>query len=193
MPDIRTQQFLYHLTDLNNLENIFAEGLKSRSLLRGFSDVADPEIIASRRALRLEEYVPFHFFARNPFDGRVHSDNPDKEFALITVHRSHAQANNWPVIPRHPLSGSAITLLDYETGMTTIDWETMNRRKYKDDNCRCVCMAECLSPATVPASDFYSILVADAEAETAVNTLKREYGLSMRIYNSPNMFPRAGA
>lgn len=66
MPDIRTQQFLYHLTDLNNLEDIFSGGLKSRSLLRGFSDVADPEIIASRCALRLEEYVPFHFLPEPP-------------------------------------------------------------------------------------------------------------------------------
>lgn len=64
MTDIRTQQFLYHLTDTNNLNDIFSGGLKSRSLLRGFSDIADPEIIASRRALRLEEYVPFHFFPK---------------------------------------------------------------------------------------------------------------------------------
>ncbi|EHM0051170.1 TPA: DarT ssDNA thymidine ADP-ribosyltransferase family protein [Klebsiella aerogenes] len=189
MTDIRTQQFLYHLTDINNLENIFTEGLKSRNLLRGFSDVADPDIISSRHALRLEEFVPFHFFARNPFDGRVHRDNPDKTFVLITIHRNYAQANRWSVIPRHPLSGSAITLLDYETGMATIDWETMNRRDYSDDNCKCICMAECLSPTTVPARDFNSILVSDEETETAVNTLKQAHGLSMYVNNRPYMFP----
>lgn len=191
MPDIRTQQFLYHLTDLNNLEDIFSGGLKSRSLLRGFSDVADPEIIASRCALRLEEYVPFHFFARNPFDGRVHRNNPDKTFVLITVHRSHAQTNSWPVIPRHPLSGAAITLLNYEAGMAAIDWETMNRRDYRDDNCKCICMAECLSPTTVSASDFNSIFVPDAETEETVNNLKRTFGLNMYVNNSPHMFPGA--
>ncbi|EKN3347591.1 DUF4433 domain-containing protein [Yersinia ruckeri] len=191
MPDIRTQQFLYHLTDLNNLEEIFSEGLKSRNHLRGFSDVADPEIIASRSALSLEEYVPFHFFAQNPFDGRVHRNNPDNIFVLITVRRSHAQTNSWSVIPRHPLSGAAITLLDYEVGMATIDWETMNRRDYRNDNCKCICMAECLSPTTVSASDFHSIFVPDAETEAAVNNLKRTYGLSMYVNNSPHMFPGA--
>lgn len=191
MSDIRTQQFLYHLTDLNNLEDIFSEGLKSRSLLRGFSDIADPEIIASRSALRLQEYVPFHFFARNPFDGRVHRNNPDKTFVLIAVRRSYAQTNSWSVIPRHPLSGSAITLLDYETGMATIDWETMNRREYGDDNCKCVCMAECLSPATVTANNFHSIYVPDAATETVVNALKQKYRLDMYVNINSRMFPGA--
>ncbi|EEW2303802.1 TPA: DarT ssDNA thymidine ADP-ribosyltransferase family protein [Escherichia coli] len=189
MVDIRTQQFLYHLTDVNNLGEIFSEGLKSRSLLRGFSDVADPEIIALRRALRLEEFVPFHFFAKNPFDGRVHLDNPDKKFALITVRRSHAQANNWRIIPRHPLSGTAITLLNYEAGMDSIDWVTMNLREYDNDECRRICMAECLSPETVPARDFFSIYVPDSVTENAVNTLKQRYGFNMYVNNSPNMFP----
>ncbi|MBT0719839.1 DUF4433 domain-containing protein [Rosenbergiella collisarenosi] len=191
MPDIRAQQFLYHLTDLSNLNDIFSEGLKPRSILRGFSDVADSGIIASRTTLRLEEYVPFHFFARNPFDYRVHRNNPDKTFVLITVHRSHAQANSWRVIPKHPLSGSAVALLDYDVGMAAIDWATMNRREYADDNCRCVCMAECLSPTTVLASVFNSVFVPDAQTEIIVNDLKKDYGLSLYVNNSPYMFPGA--
>lgn len=191
MADIRTQHFLYHLTDINNLNGIFSGGLKSRSLLHGFSDVADPKIIASRHDLKLEEYVPFHFFARNPFDGRVHLDNPDKKFVLIAVRRSHAQANNWRIIPRHPLSGVVTTLLDYEAGMNAIDWITMNLREYDNDECRRICMAECLSPETVPARDFFSIYVPDAATEDIVNTLKQRYGFTMHVNNNPHMFPGA--
>ncbi|AWH88732.1 DarT ssDNA thymidine ADP-ribosyltransferase family protein [Limnobaculum parvum] len=188
MADIRTQQFLYHLTDINNLRSIFAEGLKPRSLLHGFSDVADPEIISSRRTLKLDQYVPFHFFARNPFDGRVSINNKDKIFVLITVHRNYAQVNNWSIIPRHPLSGSHITLLNYDEGMAQIDWNTMNRRAYEDDECKCVCMAECLSPNTVSANHFHSIYVPDSTAERIVLALKQEYNLNMFINNNSHMF-----
>lgn len=191
MVDIREQKLIFHLTDINNLEAIFSDGLKPRSLLKGFSDVADPEIIASRSALQLEKLVPFHFFAGNPFDGRVHLDNRDKKFVLITIHRNHAKANNWKIIPKHPLAGADITLLDYDTGIENIDWDTMNRREYGDDNCKCVCMAECLSPATVTANNFHSIYVPDAATETVVNALKQKYRLDMYVNINSRMFPGA--
>ena len=40
-----------------------------------FSDVADCDILESRRVFDLDTMVPFHFFARNPFDGRVQEDH----------------------------------------------------------------------------------------------------------------------
>lgn len=189
MPDIRDQQFLYHITDLNNVEPIFSDGLKSRSLLRTFSDIADSEIIASRRTFRLEEYVPFHFFAGNPFDGRVHLDYPDKKFVLLTVRRSYAQEHNWQVITRHPLSGTAVKLLDYQAGMQAINWDVMNIRDYRNNECRCICMAECLSPDTVPASVFHCIYTPDKQTEKTINELKQKYNLRIFVNNSPNMFP----
>ena len=42
-----------------------------RAQLDNFLDVADHEILLSRAVHRLERYVPFHFFAGNPFDGRI--------------------------------------------------------------------------------------------------------------------------
>lgn len=192
MADIRAGKLIYHLTDINNMEAIFAEGLKPRSLLKQFSDVADADIIKSRRTLQLEQCVPFHFFAKNPFDGRVHRDNPDKKFVLITVLRSHAQTNNWHIIPRHPLSGANITLLDYENGINTIDWKTMNLRQYDNDECKRICMAECLSPRTVPvpAGDFSSIYVPDEATMHTVNALKKKHGFTMYINKKPTMFPK---
>lgn len=191
MADIGKQKMIFHLTDINNLEAIFSDGLKPRSQLKTFSDVADHEIIKSRRSLKLEDYVPFHFFAKNPFDGRVHRDHPDKKFVLITVLRIHAQSKNWQIITRHPLSGADITLHDYEDGMNTIDWAKMNLRQYDNDECKRICMAECLSPFTVPAEDFYSIYVPDAVSMHTVNTLKEKYELTMYVNHSPNMFPGA--
>ena len=102
MTSIKDQQFIYHLTDIDNLPSILSNGLRPRSHLTNFSDVADDEIIRSRKKGNLENYVPFHFFARGPFDGSVQLAHPQKTFVLIAVRRSLAEANKWSIIPKHP-------------------------------------------------------------------------------------------
>lgn len=64
---IRNQQFVYHLTSIENVPSILRNGLLPRSHLEGrFADVADPQIIEGRREMALEQFVPFHWFAKNP-------------------------------------------------------------------------------------------------------------------------------
>ncbi|MGC3981094.1 MAG: DarT ssDNA thymidine ADP-ribosyltransferase family protein [Steroidobacteraceae bacterium] len=157
MPNIQDQKLLYHLTKLDNIPSILDRGLMPRAQINDFKDVADPEIITNRRQLGLDAFVPFHWFARNPFDGRVQEDHPDAYFILITVRRALAQRENWLAVSSHPLANSTPQLLTYEKGFAEIDWETMNRRDYHDTTCKNVCMAECLSPRVVPASDFFQI------------------------------------
>lgn len=188
MADIQTQKLLYHLTDIENLPNILAQGLLPRSQLANFSDVADGEIIASRRRLSLEDYVPFHFYPGSPFDGRVQLNNRQKEFVLITVRRDVAQANGWKIIPTHPLAAADLQLLDYADGFNAIDWVQMNRRDYHDAVSRNACMAECLSPQTVPATKFFSIFVANQRSEELVNRLRTTYNLSFYVDINQNMF-----
>jgi hypothetical protein len=76
MPDIREQKLLYHLTSIENLSSIFHNGLRPRAQLDTFADVADAQILSKRKTLGLERYVPFHWFAANPFDGSVHAVGP---------------------------------------------------------------------------------------------------------------------
>lgn len=166
--DIRQKKLIYHLTSLENLPSILANGLLPRAQLNGFVDVADHEILEDRKRLELENCVPFHLFARNPFDGRVQRDHPDKQFALLAVRREVARSRGWKIIPRHPLAGDDIQLLDYDEGMAAIDWEAMNRRDYADHESKCVCMAECVSPGPVPPTLFQSITVKDGKAEAVV-------------------------
>ncbi|MBH3409728.1 MULTISPECIES: DarT ssDNA thymidine ADP-ribosyltransferase family protein [Pseudomonas] len=170
MPEeIQSGKLLYHLTSLENIPSIFEHGLLPRSQLTGFHDVADREIIKGRGTHGLENYVPFHWFARNPFDGRVQRDHFHKQFVLITVRRSLAERANWKVIPCHPLAGTEFRLLDYHAGFAAIDWQMMNRRDYQDQDCKNVCMAECLSPHAVPAASFFMIFVPSEEVAEAVN------------------------
>lgn len=164
---IKTKKLLWHLTDINNLENILKKGLISRNDVYSerinISDVADQDIIAKRKEKGLLDYVPFHFFVNNPFDGKVLIDNPDKDFCYISISRAFAEKNNFKILKRHPLSDSdnfeKVEPLPYTQGFEQIDWNTLEKRNYSDDKCKSVCMAEALSPLPINYSDFFSIAV----------------------------------
>ena len=188
MTSIKDQKFIYHLTDIDNLPSILSSGLQPRSNLTSFIDVADHEIIGSREKANLQNYVPFHFFARSPFDGAVQQSNPAKIFILIAIHRSLAEANNWSIIPKHPLSLAKVELLDYTDGIAAIDWDAMDKRDYSDPHSRSVCMAECLSPNIVSANCFFSIYVKnDLSAERVVKMLEAK-SISCHVNINPKMF-----
>ena len=159
-----------------------------RNRLTDFHDVADKEIIQKRQGLVLEEYVPFHWFVNNPFDGIVQKTHKDTSFVLIAVRRDLAERGNWKVIPRHPLANTEIELLDYGEGFDVIDWETMNQRDYRNQNCKSVCMAECLAPGAVPVSQFFAIYVRNEAMERKVRTWANRQDVAINIDVSENMF-----
>lgn len=162
---IKDQKLLYHLTSVENLDGIFRDGLKPRAGLSGFKDVADTEILKKRQALQLDNYVPFHWFAKNPFDGSVQRNRPEAQFVLISVYRSTAKQYGWKVIPRHPLAGDSIQLLDYEQGFEAIEWDVMSSRDYLDPHCKSICMAECLAPGVVKPDAFFKIFTPSEEVD----------------------------
>jgi len=191
MPDVRSikdQFFVYHLTSVENLDGIFTQGLKPRASLINFTDVADSEILNKRKALKLDSYVPFHWFAANPFDGRVQLDRPTSKFVLISVYRSFAKQNKWKIIPRHPLANDEIELLDYHDGFEAIDWALMNTRDYQNADCKSVCMAECLSPSVVLPQDFSRIYVPTDEIEKLCEAKMRKINLKVPISVNSGMF-----
>ena len=54
---IKEQKLLYHLTSLKNIESIFREGLKARSTLSSFHDVAETDIITFRNQNGISDLV----------------------------------------------------------------------------------------------------------------------------------------
>ncbi|WP_256680161.1 DarT ssDNA thymidine ADP-ribosyltransferase family protein [Pseudomonas sp. Marseille-P9899] len=188
---IRDRSFIYHLTSFENVSSILRNGLLPRAELhpRDFADVADAEIIEGRMNNGLETFVPFHWFSRNPFDGRVQADHPETAFVLIAVYREHARDQGWQVIPRHPLAGGRLEIMAYEDGINAIDWELMDQRDYSNAACRHVCMAECLSPAPVPVGDFAKIFTPSEALRLRVVELAQELGHPrLWIEANPNMF-----
>lgn len=69
-------KLLYHLTHVDNLKGIFKNGLMPRNKLveKAFTDTADQDIIEKRKNfyyMDLGNFIPFHFFVKNPYDGSV--------------------------------------------------------------------------------------------------------------------------
>lgn len=163
---IQDGKLLYHVTAVENLENIFKNGLLSRkdalsdNLLK--VDIADLEIIEKRRSLNILNYVPFHFFEPTAFTGAVFNNNPDKAFCSITILRSFAKQQNFKICISHPLSiEPEAKVLDYEKGFTSINWEKAEERNYNDSVSKNACMAECLATSPVKPEDFFNIYVAN--------------------------------
>ncbi len=188
MADYKDKKLIYHLTALKNIPSILEKGLLPRNQLTDFQDVADEEIIEKRQGLALEGYVPFHWFVNNPFGGIVQKTHKDTPFVLISVKRELAARQNWKILPCHPLVNSDMELLDYAEGFEAIDWETMNKRDYRDPNCKSVCMAECLAPGAVPVSQFFTIYARDAMIERKVRTWANRQGVTVGIDVNENMF-----
>lgn len=187
---IKNQKQVYHLTALSNLDSILKVGILPRSKVKvgDFRDVADKKIIAKREELGLNKKVPFHFFAGNPFDGRVISDHPGEDFVLIAVSRGVAEKQNWWVVDKHPLATDVQVYPDYKKGMSAIEWDVMDKRDYKDAECKLICMAECVAPDTVPVSDFASFYVKDKKTEEAVTKLLSKFKVKKYVDVNPGMF-----
>ncbi|EGQ8901386.1 DarT ssDNA thymidine ADP-ribosyltransferase family protein [Vibrio vulnificus] len=185
--DYKNGKQLYHITSIQNLPSILKEGLLPRKQRKPVVDVADKEILTGRAKHGLDAMVPFHFFANNPFDGRVQKDHPKETFVLIAISRAHAEKNNWSISAKHPLNGE-FKLLDYAKGIEAIDWDTMDKRDYTTREGKSVCMAECLSPKVVPANDFQQIFVKSAEDKQTVEAMLRDVGIEGWVKLNTYMF-----
>ncbi|MCE9676017.1 DUF4433 domain-containing protein [Paraclostridium bifermentans] len=177
---VKDYEMFFHLTSLDNLDSILEQGILPRADLTeqfsNFDDVADSEIISFRERVGLDKYVPFHFFPHNPFDGRVQTDNPNKTFIYICLHKRWTTNNRFKVIPTHPKHMDKFKMYNYEEGLTKIDWDLMNTRDYNNYECKQLCMAECVIDAPVPFRAFHSIAVKDESTKKIVED-------KVKIYN----------
>lgn len=180
MGKIKEGKLIYHLTSIDNLDSILSNGLLARSKIKIFDDVADKEIISLRKDKNLDKYIPFHFFSKNPFDGIVQKFHSDKIFIYITLKREYAEKNKFKILTQHPASLDPLILHDYSKGINLINWEIMEERDYSDQNCKNICMAECLSPNSIRAKDFFCIYVKNRKTQF---TVEQSCGRILRRYN----------
>ena len=185
-------KLLYHLTHLDNLASILEWGLRPRSSLKEdfFKDTADQGIIAGRSLYEedLARYVPFHFFARNPYDGAVCKNFGSENMAIIAIWRPQKPFEGYYIIPNHPLSGKP-EFLPYQDGFEKIRWDLIDTRDYLNDETKQMCMAECDVDHPIAPQDFAFIYVKTEEAGEIVRRLCGNGPLAKRVQVSPYMFP----
>lgn len=186
---VRMGKLLYHLTELDNMVTILKYGLLSRNdmIEKGFKfvDIADPEIIQFRKEHGINDYIPFHFYPKNPFDGRVQKDNADSKFAYICITRMLAKEKDFKIIPRHPISMPQFQMLDYDIGFSQIQWDViddLDDRDYHDDNIRNICMAECVTNSIITVDMFQNISVTCSEDREYIENLMEKYNIKRKPF-----------
>lgn len=181
-------KLLYHLTTMDNIENIVKFGLLPRSELvkrkLAFDDTANPDILLRRKEQALDEYVPFHFFIKNPYDGAQFRNHPSTNFVYITVSRDFLKnSGKGFIIPKHPLSEASHTLdvMPYAQGFNEIDWNMLVLRDYANQECKRACMCEALHKGIVPSSVFSSIATKTSEDKQKIDIIVRKFRLKCHV------------
>lgn len=201
-------KLLYHMTRLENMPSILEHGLLSRKRIEennlNFENIANPDILAGRENVQaphpLSEYVPFHFFAGNPFDYGVCRTYGSENMVIITIYRSLAQTYDFPVITAHPLNQFA-QIYSYRDGISKIDWSVLDKeypeRDYNDNDIKQKCMAECIVPSKIPTNYFAMIFVYNEAAKAKIQKMPYAFRLNHLNYAertcyinvAPHMFP----
>lgn len=178
---VRNKKLLYHLTKVDKMESIIKYGLLPRRYLLKqdmmFGDVADPEIISKRQKLGLDRYIPFHFHPYSAFDVAVKNKYSTDTFVYICINRTLAEINDFKILSRHPLAGQECDLCDYDDGINSIDWDTMEKTGTEDEYSRTVKMAECLTDKCIPAKFFQCVYVPDNNTKLYIEKLFKENGI----------------
>lgn len=180
MENIKTGKWIYHLTELSNLDSILEHGLLSRKNLIEreliFEDIADQEIISKRKQLGLDDYVPFHFHPYSSFDKAVKSTYFDREFIYICVSREWARDNEFKILTTHPTSAQASDLYDYDEGLENIDWVAMHTKGTENARIKHIKMAECLTNIIILPEYFQCIGVSNYKTKALVQEKLKAYG-----------------
>lgn len=191
----RDGKLLYHLTHINNMESILRQGLVPRNQLMGnFVDTADPKIISGRHEwdVDLSDFVPFHFFVKNPYDGVVCKKHGAENMVIIAIKRPTQDYDGFYIIPNHPLSGKP-HFLPYNEGFQEVKWELMvngPERCYSNPIIKQACMAECDVNRPVPVEEFVFVYVKTNAAQNRILEFPNSQRIAQKIQVNPNMFPQ---
>lgn len=187
LKDVKEDLYLYHMTDICNLQSIIDIGLCPRNILEDseidFNDIANHEILNGRSNLR--NYVPFHFHPFTSFDYIVRENNKDKDFIYLCISRKFAKENNFKILPEHPLSlQSEHKIFNYNNGIQKINWDIMSMKKDEINNnnideniAKQIKMAECLSPNPININDIDLIIVKDYNILNKVRAILNTNGV----------------
>lgn len=194
MSSPKNGKLLYHLTHIDNMGSILCNGLLPRNTLKdNFIDTADPDIIAGRHEFNVDlgNYIPFHFFPKNPYDGAVCKKYGSENMAIISIYRPSRRFDGFFIIPNHPLSGSP-EFLSYNDGFEKVLWDLMEggeSRDYSDPVIKNACMAECDVDRPISVDEFAYVYVKTESARDSILNLPDSVKIKDKLQVAPWMFP----
>ena len=194
MPSPKEGKLLYHLTHIDNMASILCNGLLPRNTLEGnFIDTADPDIIAGRHEFNVDlgNYIPFHFFVKNPYDGAVCKKRGAENMVIISIYRPDQKCDGFFIIPKHPLSRSP-DFLPYDEGFEKVSWDLMesgDNRDYSNPIIKTACMAECDVDRPISVDEFAYVYVKTERARDFILDLPYSEKIKNKLQVKPNMFP----
>ena len=165
---------LYHMTHINNLQNILERGLLSHNLAhrsRAVTDISDRDV-NDRRAWRsidgkpLHEYVPLYFNPTNPMLYR--RKGIQDSIAILAINKNLlSQEGVWFTDGNAASNGTAFYY--YLNDLNNLDWDCIWDQywNHHDDGRRKRC-SEVLVPDSIHPSRIERIIVRDAAARAAV-------------------------
>lgn len=177
----RKDKYLYHLTDLCNMESIITHGLLSRAQLQnteaGFVDIADKSIINKRG--NLEYFVPFHFVPDTAFDYVVKRDNREKQLVYICISKNYARSRESYILLSHPTSNYAQVPCSFDDGISKLDWDSIESPyAFMNPVSKQNKMAECITAEPVSAENFAVIIVPNEEVAKQIHALYVKHGIT---------------
>jgi hypothetical protein len=191
-------KLLYHITHINNIESILKYGLMSRKEAKKrqikFEDIADHDILSKRDSYKtdLSEYVLFHFYPKNPFDGAVCQKYGSENMAIITIQRKLYKNYKFYIIPSHPLDSDIPNIYPYEEGLEKIKWDILDsdNRDYHNQDVKKACMAECIMQYTIEPKNFFCIYVYNESNKQKIENLCKQLNIKVDVNVINNMFPK---
>lgn len=183
----KEDNFVYHITTLNNFNSIINNGIIPRKQLIenefSFVDIANPDIINKRST---DAKVLFHLTPYNIFSYALR--NKFTDWVYILVSKQNIEKHNYKVVKNHPLNECAEYFDTFEIAYIHIDWEKMKHpysRWYDSaqtiDISR-IKMSEVQVDGIIDITEIGSILVGDLMTGEQIVQLLQDANIVIDVY-----------
>jgi hypothetical protein len=185
----------WHITALDNLQNILKLGLLSRKKLletqQSFIDGVPSKLNQKRIRNNLDVFVPFHFYPWNPYDRMVLKEYKDKDFFYIVICEEIAEHLNCKITLEYPNHKDNIQFFEYKKCKTKIN-EIRRNTNFSIAKDKFEGLGECLIPECVEPKYFDAIILKNEELKLYTHKILTEldnFNISKySVYVEPGYF-----
>jgi hypothetical protein len=194
---------LFHITHVDNLDSILADGLVARSAGVGYTDISNPSVQKIRagktdgvHGRSLHDYVPLYLNPRNAMLFQMQCEH-DARVAILEIEREACLALRTVFAEGNAASEDSRFLycLD-EVGR--LDWTRISAYDWREGNVKNLTtkrfmQSECLIPGAVPASRIKAVHVMPHARGKLPVAFRCKEGQDIPIKVSPELFFETGA